>query len=179
MRKRLPALFFTVLLACLLLAGCTSPLPVETPAGTESPDGTASSWAESIPFEEGQLYAAAYLGYQEPEALEEYAQRYLDGAELPVHYLSAGDYYLIIPRCPGTELSLYRNDLETAQSTLIFHDPDCGPFVLQCNASDIFADATIRLTCQDGTAEFSPFISLKDGSVQLGERGLDLASLPE
>ena len=111
--------------------------------------------------------------------MKEYAQRYLDGAELPVHYLSTGDYYLIIPRCPGTELSLYRNDLETAQSTLIFHDPDCGPFVLQCNASDIFADATIRLTCQDGTAEFSPFISLKDGSVQLGERGLDLASLPE
>ena len=46
--------------------------------------------------------------------------------------------------------------------------------ILQCNASDIFADATIRLTYEGETAEFSPFISLKDGSVDLGTQGLDL-----
>ena len=72
------------------------------------------------------------------------------------------------------ELSLYRNDLETSQPILIYQDPDCQPFILQCNASDIFADATIRLTYKDETAEFSPFISLKDGSVDIGTQGLDI-----
>ena len=71
-------------------------------------------------------------------------------------------------------MSLYRNDIETLQPALIYEDPDCEPFILQCNASDIFADATIQLTYKNETVEFSPFISLKDGSVDIGPQGLDL-----
>ena len=33
---------------------------------------------------------------------------------------------------------------------------------------------TVELTYQGETVSFSPYISLKDGSVQVGERGLDL-----
>ena len=135
-----------------------------------------SSHREAIPFTEGQLYAAAYLGYQQIEDLDYYVQQYLDSDELPVHYLSSGDYYLIIPRYSGMELSLYRNDFDTSEPILIYRDPDCQPFLLQCNASDIFADATIRLTWEDETVEFSPFLSLKDGSVEIGDRGLDLTA---
>ncbi len=127
-----------------------------------------------VPFEEGQLYAVAYLGYQEPENLDYYVEQYLEDDRLPTHYLSAGDYYLVIPRHSGMELSLYRSELDGPEPTLLYHDPDCQPFLLQCNASDIFADAAIRLTYQGETVEFSPFISLKDGSVDIGEHGLDL-----
>lgn len=158
--KRTAAALLAPVVCLGLLAGC---------AGQEQTGGQ-----ESIPFKEGQLYAAVYLGYQEMDRLEEYAGRYLDSDQVPVHYLSDGDYYLVIPRYSGMHLSLYRNDLETSQPSLIYEDPNCGPFVLQCNVSDIFADATIRLTYEDETAEFSPFISLKDGSVDVGERGLDL-----
>lgn len=129
---------------------------------------------DSIPFEDGQYYAAAYLGYQQIDDLDYYVARYLDDGSLPIHYLSAGDYYLIIPRYDHMELTLYRNDLESSQPVLLYQDPDCGPFLLQCNASDIFADATIRLTYEGETAEFSPFLSLKDGSVDIGTQGLDL-----
>ena len=45
---------------------------------------------------------------------------------------------------------------------------------MQCNVSDIFADVTVRLEYNGETAEFSPFISLKDGTLMIGERGLDL-----
>ncbi len=159
MKRTVAALL--VPLACLgLLAGC---------AGQEQ-----ASRQESIPFAEGQLYAVAHLGYQQMDSLDEYAARYLDRDQIPIHYLSDGDYYLIIPRYSGMHLSLYHNDLETSVPSLIYEDPDCAPFILQCNVSDIFADATIRLTYEDETAEFSPFISLKDGSVDVGERGLDL-----
>ena len=115
---------------------------------------------------------------QEIEDLEFYAERYLDSDELPVHYFSDGDYYLVIPRYTEMKLSLYRNDIVTSSSALVYEEPDCRPFILQCNVSDIFPDAAIQLTYAGETVEFSPFISLKDGSVDVGERGLLLTDQP-
>ena len=165
-------IFFWVitLVSFALLAGCT---PV---SGGGNAGETVASKRDNIPFEEGQAYAVAHLGYLEIEDLDYYVERYLDGDQLPTHYFSYGDYYLVIPRYSGMELSLYRNDFDTSEPSLIYRDPDCQPFLLQCNASDIFADATIRLTWEDETVEFSPFLSLKDGSVEIGDRGLDLTA---
>ena len=191
MKKRI--IIAVILSGFLILSGCgqssntTSPSPDSAPhitfLDTPSPalDGTDTthdpvpvSKRDGIPFEAGQLYAAAYLGYQTTDSLNYYVERYLDGDKLPIHYVSDGDYYLVIPRYDGMSLSLYVNDLETSLGTLRFLDPDCGPFVIQCNASDIFADVTVRLKYNGEIAEFSPFISLKDGSIILGELGLDL-----
>ena len=149
--------------------------PDPAPDHTDTaPDITPVSKRDAIPFEEGQLYAVAYLGYQTADGLDYYAERYLDSDQLPIHYVSDGDYYLVIPRYDGMALSLYVNDLEKSLGTLRFRDPDSGPFVVQCNVSDIFADVTMRLEYNGETAEFSPFISLKDGTLMIGERGLDL-----
>ena len=139
-----------------------------------APEITPASKPDAIPFEARQLYAVAYLGYQTADGLGYYVEQYLDSDKLPVHYVSDGDYYLVIPRYDGMSLSLYVNDFEMSLGTLRFRDPDCRPFVIQCNVSDIFADVTVRLEYNGETAEFSPFISLKDGSLMIGERGLDL-----
>ena len=157
MRKGL----FLTLALLVLLGGCGG--------GVEK----AAGWRD-IPFQEGQLYAAAYLGYRETGGLDDYTERYLTGGGLPVYHLSDGDYYLIVPRYAGTALTLSRSEVETGQTVLLCEDPDCRPFLLQCNASDIFPDAVVRLTWQGESAEFSPFLSLKDGSVDVGARGLDL-----
>lgn len=156
--KKLYFLFFAVLMCLGLCGGCTQQ--------------SQASKQDALPFQQGQYYAVAYLGYQQIEDLDSYAARYLDSDQLPVHYISSGDYYLVIPRYAGMKLSLYRNDIETSESILFYEDPDCKPFILQCNASDIFADATIRLSYEEVIVEFSPFISLKDGSVDVGEQGL-------
>ena len=161
--------------------------PTDTPAPTDTPDPTPGSTdpvpdlvppepagRDAIPFEEGQLYAAAYLGYRTTDGLDRYIERFLDSDKLPVHYVSDGDYYLVIPRYDGMALSLYVNDFDTSLGTLRFFDPDCGPFIIQCNASDIFDDVTVRLEYGGAAAEFSPHISLKDGSLVLGALGLDL-----
>ena len=93
---------------------------------------------------------------------------------LPIHYLSKGEYYLVIPRYADMAVRLYQNDFETMDKSLLYEDMECRPFIIQCNVSDIFPDATIRLTHQTETVEFSPCISLKDGGVMVGDRGLNI-----
>ena len=150
-------------IAAILTRYCQMELP---PSGDEA-------W-DNIPFAQGQLYAVAHLGYQQMDSLPRYVQTYLEGSQPPVYRISDGDYYLIIPRYTGMELSLYRIDTTTSQYSLVRREADCQPFVLQCNASDLLCDAAIRLTYQGQSVEFSPYISLKDGSVVVGEYGLDL-----
>ena len=180
-----------------LLSGCGAPAPGGSASSTpqegssaqeelpntegensvpleEDPEPELPSGRDSIPFTGDQLYAAAYLGFEEMEDLSYYTQRYLDSGDLPIHYFSPGEYYLIIPRYPDMSLALYKNDIQTDQPALVYEDPVCEPFLIQCNISDIFSDVTVELTYQGETVSFSPYISLKDGSVQVGERGLDL-----
>ena len=166
------AIAAALIFAVLLLSGCGQGNGAAKNSNADSVESVSKR--DNIPFEEGQLYAAAYLGYQTTEGLDYYADRYLDSDILPTHYISDGDYYLIIPRYDGIALSLYVNDIETSLSTLRFQDPNCGPFLVQCNVSDIFTDITARLEYGKETAEFSPFISLKDGTLSIGEGGFDL-----
>ena len=163
------ALAVLLLSACALAAGEPGSA---SPGGSQSCPVPGSGW-ENIPFSGDQCYAVAHLGYQEMDDLPLYAP-YLEEDSLPVHYFSPGDYYLVIPRYPGMALALYQNDINSDQPSLVYTDPDCRPFVIQCNASDIFEDATIRLSWEGEEIEFSPFISLKDGSIVVGPRGLDL-----
>lgn len=161
------------------LAGCGSTpnadIPdMSDPNTLEAPDVTNTSRLEAISFQDGQLYAVAYLGYEVIEDLSFYMENYLDHENLPIHYISKGEYYLVIPRYPDMKLHLYRNDMETGQRILIYEETDSRPFIIQCNVSDIFSDVVICLTHQTGATEFSPHISLIDGSVEVGECGLNL-----
>lgn len=176
---------FAFLLAFLLLftmIGCSDGPNTDVPntpgAGTtETPDLPETSKLDTIPFIDGQLYAVAYLGYEEIEGLSFYVENYLDNENLPIHYISEGEYYLVIPRYTDMEMRLYRNEIETTERILIYEEAESRPFIVQCNVGDIFSDATICLTYQTETAEFSPYISLKDGSVEVGEYGLDITHM--
>lgn len=161
-------LLFMLFLSCLLFSGC-APL-----SSKEEPNPSIEALWKDIPFTGDQFYAVAHLGYLEMTDLDFYIETYLNSDQMPVHYFSYGDYYLVIPRYTGMSLSLFWNDIETSASTLVYQDPECRPFILQCNVSDIFPDATLRLTYQGETVEFAPFLSLKDGSLDIGERGLNL-----
>ncbi|SFQ08330.1 hypothetical protein SAMN05216343_12312 [Oscillibacter sp. PC13] len=170
MKVKQQCMIWAVALAALtvLLTGCSGA------AAEQAPPAQNVSKIESIPFSEGQLYAAVYLGYQEMQDLSYYVEQYLDSGDLPIHYFSDGEYYLIIPRYSDMELKLYQNDIQTGDSTLMFEDPACRPFLIQCNVSDIFLDVSVCLTWREETVSFSPYISLEDGGVEVGDRGLDL-----
>ena len=107
-----------------------------------------------------------------------YSKRFDGGRELPVHHISDGDFYLIIPRDPNATVRLLRNDMLTQTSSIFYEQPDGSPFVIGCNVSDIFPDVTVEITASDGEkVSFSPFISLEDGSVEVGERGLNITRI--
>lgn len=175
-----------VLLLLLTLAGCSKPSHTnvpdepEMPSASEVPNAeettseTKTSKIDNIPFAEDQLYAVACLGYEGEENRSVYAERYLDSETLPIHYVSTGEYYLIIPRYADMAMRLYRNSMVTTEGTLIYEEAGSRPFIVRCNISDIFPDVTIQLTYQGETVEFSPYISLKDGNVEVGDRGLDI-----
>ena len=74
-------LFAVLAVLCLALTACTQAAPSE-----EEP----ALPYENITFQEGQLYAAAYLGWEEMEGLSDYQTAYLKGESVPVHYISPG-----------------------------------------------------------------------------------------
>lgn len=84
---------------------------------------------------------------------------------------------LCIPRDSSATVRLYKNDMETDAKTLFYEQTNGDAFVIGCNVSDIFPDVTVSITSGGETVDFSPFISLKDGSVQVGERGLDITRI--
>ena len=163
--KQRKSIWVVLAILCIALTACTQAAPSE-----EEP----ALPYENITFQEGQLYAAAYLGWEEMEGLSDYQTAYLKGESVPVHYISPGEFYLIIPRYPDMAVKLYQNDINGAAPVLLFEAENCVPFVVQCNISDIFSDLTVELSYGGEAVSFSPYISLKDGSVQVGERGLEL-----
>ena len=68
--KKLTAFFVVMISALSLLAGCSQMQQANSNSETSNID--------SIPFEKNQLYAVAYLGYDEIDSLSFYTQNYLD-----------------------------------------------------------------------------------------------------
>lgn len=176
---------FTLLLGAVLLTGCAAETIKKPVTTTETepnamkttpplPDGTESQTAppSEIPFEDGQRYAVAYAGYDEPEGLDPMIETYLNGERPVTVHISDGEYYLVIPRTRGSMLRVYREDFESGEKSLVYEDPDGKPIILRCNVSDVFFDAVVELTDAAGTVSFTPFISLRDGAVEIGEEGL-------
>lgn len=153
--------------ALLLLCGCVARRQTEQPEEPTPQEQLMERLAED------ELCAIAYAGYDSADELQPYIDAYLDGVTPPTCYCSAGEAWLLIPR-PGTSVQLYRNDFETyperssVYCELLYEDSSGNPLILRCNASDIFPDATIVLTYQGKTVELTPYISLRDGSIQVG-----------
>ena len=72
------------------------------------------------PYTEGQLYAAAWLGWQDTGDLSRYADLCPGIEEAPVLHLSDGEYWLILPRYPGTALEVSQLDINTSEARLVY-----------------------------------------------------------
>lgn len=169
------------IILCLLLAfvlvlsmtGCTENKN-QSSIPEESSIEKAETEIEKIAFDDNEMYAIAYLGYEKQDDFSYYVDKYSLNENMPVHFFSEGEYYLVIPRYSNMDLALYKNDMNTSEPSLVYESKAVEPFIIQCNVSDIFPDAKICLTYENEKIEFSPFVSLKDGSIEVGEKGKDI-----
>ena len=127
----------------------------------------------------GAFCAAAHLGYapayDESAAMELYP--FL--TDVPAgNYIDAGgdELYLIVP-CRDIAATVYATDIDWENYNYtrgrLLGIVEGEPFLLRCNVSDIFTNSLIALSTANGEVfEFSPSISLKDGTLAVPESGV-------
>lgn len=122
----------------------------------------------NIDFNQSSLYAIALLGYQ----FEDVDQITANGADYIS--LSGDEYFLFVPRYTDMEIEIYEDSFEN-EAILIYSSKSSRPFVIKGNQSDIFPNIVIKITTAQGiSTEVSPYISLKDGSLEINEYGVIL-----
>lgn len=155
-------LIYVALSCCFILA---------LAACTEEETVIADRDLGALAWEEDALCAVAYLGYEYGEFHVEAPETYLsDGDNFPVCEAGGMEVYLIIPRNEAVEGKVYGQHIgeeDVKQGELLYEIEDGEAFVLYCNESDIFSNVLIEMTLGEETISFSPFISLKDGSLIL------------
>lgn len=76
--------------------------------------------------------------------------------------------FLIIPRYKNIEIEIYKQELKEdgkMKETLVKKVNE--PFYLECNISDLYSNAVIKIKYKNKTYNYSPYYSLKDGSLML------------
>ena len=138
----------------------------------------------------GDLCAAATLGYMglsETSTIADYlqssgwAETFSFLTEIPQsrQISQAGDeLYVIIPASADTAVRVYSYVMDESNGYMggrgeLLAEFTGDPFLLRCNVSDIFPNVVVVLETADGeTLEYSPSISLKDGTLGVPDTGV-------
>lgn len=111
-----------------------------------------------------ELIGIAYLNN------EKEASQYFDNLpddQITTYTTNGEELYLIIPRSNDISITIYEANLEEngnlAKGEIIAKTNET--FIIKCNQSDIVPNTILNITSNDLTIEYSPSISLKDGSV--------------
>ena len=87
--------------------------------------------------------------------------------ELLLYDCSGQEFYCIIPRYIDSTIIVKKVELsdegELEEKELIVTSDK--PILIQCNESDLYPNTNITINHKEESTSFSPFISLKDGSV--------------
>lgn len=122
-------------------------------------------------YEHHHQYAIEYLGYN-VDLVEDFVPD-----DLPLFSTGGDEYYKITPRYTQMAVEIYQLVLdETAEDftrrELIYSSRSATPFYIKGNQSDIFPNICVVLTTPEGErVEITPYVSLKDGSIVVGDEG--------
>lgn len=76
--------------------------------------------------------------------------------------------FLIIPRYKDIEIEIYKQELkEDGKMKETLAKKVNEPFYLECNVSDLYSNVVIKIKYKNKTYNYSPYYSLKDGSLML------------
>lgn len=98
-------------------------------------------------------------------------------------YLMAQEFYIVIPKYKADEISL--KELELFENGNLYPVPNdfidgksyTGPVLICQNISDIAPNGEICIESGSGETKFSPFVSLKDGSLMLPDEIYNAAGI--
>lgn len=120
-----------------------------------------------------------YYEYKDPSLL----LNIRENEETFKHEIMGEEYYLLVPKFKNTTISL--KELEISDGGELKERPNytlekislTGPTVICQNISDTAPNAKITLRYKDDVYEFSPSISLKDGSIMLPDEIINAESI--
>ena len=167
----------------------TSVSSAEPETSTDDPE--VQEWdpyviQRQVMLDEGDMCGVAYIGYVESGMTADdcrqifldstYAEDFEDLTDIPdsniVTECGGCELYLIIPQDVGATVSVNEwlfteeNDFMGEAGRVYYRSESGAPVLVCCNVSDIMPNIVVSIVDSDGrTLEWSPSISLKDGSV--------------
>lgn len=158
---------------------------------TSADDPEADEWdpyviQRQVMLDEGDMCGVAYIGYAESGMTADdcrqlfldstYAEDFEDLTDIPdsniVTECGGCELYLIIPQDVGATVSVNEwllteeNDFMGEAGRVYYRSESGAPVLVCCNVSDIMPNIVVSIVDSDGrTLDWSPSISLKDGSV--------------
>jgi len=126
-------------------------------------------YARKLNFEnDKQVLAIFFLGGVEGEYDYSLAEKYYSKEDIKnfeTVALDGEEYYLIVPRYNNTVTVSSLTMTEDGGTAAKIEKEFSKPFFLKCNISDIFSNAEISLEHDGVEYKYSPYVSLKDGSI--------------
>lgn len=120
-----------------------------------------------LPFEieEGKYIGIMYIGGSEDSYDYTLVNKYYEKNEFETIDIGGEEKYLVIPL--GNSLSIYSLELteDGGVDEKLIRKTIISPVYIKCNRSDIFSNCMLRITINGKQYSYSPYISLKDGSL--------------
>lgn len=127
-----------------------------------------------LPFEKDdeKLLGVIYIGGLEEDYDYTVVDKYFNTREFETVDLEGEEKYLIIPKECEVEVYALSMD-EVDESSFEMNEKHIKtidkPFYITCNISDIISNSLLRVKKDGKTYSYSPYISLKDGSIVVEE----------
>lgn len=173
----------------------STPVPTSTPAPTATdiptPTPTVAPPKSSLDIlretlvAENSLCGVAFLSYFEGEYAEVMAEWEKNGTAEKYPFLSeiteeqtvltgGGEWFLLVPAADDVKVSVYECNIEFEKALLVpgkeLYSSNTGaPILIRGNVSDLYPSTVVVLEKADLRIEYSPYLSLKDGSLAEGE----------
>lgn len=123
-----------------------------------------------LPFEkdDGKLLGVMYIGGLEEDYDYAVVDKYFNTSDFETIDLEGEEKYLIIPR--DSEVEVYSLSMdEVDEMDFVMNEKYIKtmdkPFYITCNVSDIIANSALKVNKEGIRYSYSPYISLKDGSI--------------
>ena len=128
-----------------------------------------SYFKSNLPFDknDGKLLGIVQIGGLEEDYDYSVVDKYFKTKEFETINLDGTEKYLIIPR--DCEVQVYLLAMGEADDNILMNETYIKtmtePFYITCNVSDIIANSLLRVIKDGKQYDYSPYISLKDGSL--------------